>query len=338
MRDIAEKVGLSRATVSLVLRDSPLVAEETRERVRAAMRELGYVYNRAAASLRTRRSLTIAVVVPDITNPFFAELTVGSESRLDAAGYVMLLGNTSESLAKQERVLAAMREFPADGILLCPVEGSPPETLAGLRDAGIPLVQVARYLPGVDADYVGPGNVAGAALAAEHLIGLGHQRIAFVGGPEHVSARQERLAGYADALTRHGLPLDPSLVVPTPTSREGGFAAVEALLAQPQPPTAVQCFNDVVALGVMLGVQSRGLTPGRDVAVVGFDDIADAALARPSLTTVAANPARLGAEAAVLLLRRISEPNASPRQVVPSPRLVVRESSGSKESSNHGPT
>src|SRR6266516_676081 len=177
--EVARDAGVSRATASLVLRGSDLVADETRERVLASMRKLGYVYHRGAASLRTQHSQTVGLIVPDVTNPFFAEMTVGIEARLDQARHVVLLGNTAETLNKQERLLAMMQEYRADGVLLCPATGTSAEMIVRLRQWRLPFVLFVRYVEGVDADYVGADNIRGAELATEHLISLGHQRIAF---------------------------------------------------------------------------------------------------------------------------------------------------------------
>jgi len=326
--EVAHDAGVSRATASLVLRGSDLVADETRARVLASMRKLGYVYHRGAASLRTQRSQTVGLIVPDVTNPFFAEMTVGIEERLDAAQHVVLLGNTAETLSKQERLLAMMQEYRADGVLLAPATGTSGATIVRLRQWRLPFVLFTRYVEGVDADYVGADNVRGAELATEHLIALGHQRIAFVGGPDNSSARRDRLQGYRNALVRHGLPIDPTLQLTSPTTREGGHQCIRTLVDRAEPPTAVLCYNDIVAFGVMLGLQASGHTPGRDVAVVGFDDIAEAALWRPALTTVAISPRQIGEEAARLLLERIAAPNAAARQVILRPKLIVRESCG----------
>jgi LacI family transcriptional regulator len=328
--DVARDAGVSRATASLVLRGSEVVAGATRERVLASMSRLGYVYHRGAASLRTQRSHTVGLIVPDITNPFFAEMTVEIEARMDVARHVALLGNTAETLEKQERLLAMMREYPADGVLLCVANGTQAETIARLRTWRLPFVLFARYVAGADADYVGADNRAGAALATAHLIGLGHRRIAFVGGPAESSARRDRLQGYRDALERAGVSIDQSLQVTSPTTRTGGYKAMQALLERGKPPTAVLCYNDVVAFGVLLALQQRGRAPGRDVAVVGFDDLAEAALWRPALTTIAISPRRIGEAAAELLLERIARPNEPPRQVIVAPQLVVRESCGAR--------
>jgi LacI family transcriptional regulator len=326
--EVARDAGVSRATASLVLRGSDLVADETRERVLASMRKLGYVYHRGAASLRTQHSQTVGLIVPDVTNPFFAEMTVGIEARLDQARHVALLGNSAETLGKQERLLAMMQEYRADGVLLCPVADTSAAALDRLRQRRFPFVLFARSVDGVDADYVGADNIRGAELATEHLIALGHGRIAFVGGPANSSARRDRIQGYQSVLRRAGLPIDPALQCVSPTTREGGHQAIRTLLDQAAPPTAVLCYNDSVAFGVLLGAQASGRMPGRDIAVVGFDDIAEAALAQPALTTVAISPRQIGEEAARLLLERVAAPDAAARQVILRPKLVVRASCG----------
>ncbi|HEY3230882.1 MAG TPA: substrate-binding domain-containing protein, partial [Roseiflexaceae bacterium] len=253
---------------------------------------------------------------------------VGIEARLDQARHVALLGNSAETLGKQERLLAMMQEYRADGVLLCPVADTSAAALDRLRQRRFPFVLFARSVDGVDADYVGADNVRGAELATEHLIALGHERIAFVGGPANSSARRDRVQGYQSVLRRAGLPIDPALQCVSPTTREGGHQAIRTLLDQAAPPTAVLCYNDSVAFGVLLGAQASGRIPGRDIAVVGFDDIAEAALAQPALTTVAISPRQIGEEAARLLLERVAAPDAAARQVILRPKLVVRASCG----------
>lgn len=325
LMDVADCAGVSRATASLVVRGSPLVTDETRDKVLAAMDELGYVYNRAAASLRSRRSHAIGLVVTDITNPFFAQMTIGSETAFEEADYAVLLGNTSERLIKQDRLLDAMHGYAVDGILLAPAVGTTIGTIERLRSWHLPFVLVVRYLFDVDADYVGADNVAGAAMAAEHLVSNGHRRIAFVGGPAGSSARRDRAQGLRSVLQRHGIPADESLFITSPVTRDGGRQAILDLLSRTDPPTAALCYNDIVAFGVLLGLQATGRQPGRDFDVIGFDDIEEAALWQPALTTVAIDPQRIGTEAAQLLLERIESPDAPPRRVILPPRLVVRE-------------
>ena len=328
LTEVAARARVSRATASLVVRNSPLVASETRQRVRDAMEGLGYIYHRGAASLRSLRTHTIGLIITDLANPFFAELTLGVEFALQEAGHVVVLGTTADRLPAQDRLLATMHEHNVDGILLCPAVGthmSVAECLAAWR---LPFAFLARYVPGADADYAGMANVQGARQAVDHLVAHGHRRIAFIGGSEGSSARRDRLAGYAQALVAHDIPLDRTLIPACVPTRAGGHASAGALLARDNPPTAALCYNDVVAFGAMLGVLAAGLTPGRDFAVVGFDDIEEAALWHPALTTLSIAPRRIGEAAAQLLLARIAEPQRPPQAQILNPILVVRASCG----------
>ncbi|HVA88580.1 MAG TPA: LacI family DNA-binding transcriptional regulator [Chloroflexota bacterium] len=326
--EVAHHAGVSRATASLVLRESPLVAGPTRQRVLSSMRDLGYVYHRGAASLRTRRSHSVGLVITDISNPFYSELTAGIEATLDAANYVVMLANTAESLEKQDRLLATLHENNADGVLFCPSVGTPRATIDALSRWRLPVVLLVRYLAGLELDYVGADNALGAEMAVEHLIAHGHHRIAFIGGPATSSARYDRVQGFQAALQRRRLPMDQGLMPTSPPTRVGGYEAILALLARDEPPTAALCYNDMVAFGVSLGLQRNGYTPGRDFAVIGFDDVAEAALWHPALTTVATTPRQIGVAAAELLLSRMNHPQELTRQIILSPTLVIRSSCG----------
>ena len=324
--DIAADAGVSRATASLVIRNVPSVAESTRKRVLRSIKRLGYVYHSGAASLRTQRSNAVGLIVSDITNPFFAEASVAIEERLAAANYVTLLGNTSEDRAKEDRVLKTMREFPAQGILICPALERDASGGASALAGRLPIVAFARRAPGLD--YAGVDNAQGAQLAVEHLYQLGYHRIAFIGGILNSSAGQERVEGYQRALTRSGLQFDPLLIIPSAPTRRGGYDSVQRLLQIKDRPTAALCFNDVVALGVIEAIQLAGLKAGADFGVIGFNNIPDAGYSLPGLTTVDTSPRQLGEAAAELLLKRIEQPGSPIRTVILQPRLIVRQSCG----------
>ena len=329
LRDLARLAGVSTSTTSLVMRDSPLVAEATRRRILKMARDLGYVRNRSAANLRTRHSHTVGLVVCDITNPFYAEFTAGIEAACERGGWVTFLGNSAESLERQEMFLQRMHEQGVEGIIISPAEGTAPSTIRKLQEAGLPCVQALRYLRGFTHDFVGVDSRLGVALATEHLIALGHRRIAFIGGGGKTSATRDRTAGYVDAMRRHGLGPDPNLIVRTAISRDAGASALNVLLDSETPPTAAICYADIIALGMMWALHERGLRPGRDFAVVGHDNISEAAWSRPALTTVSVSPRQIGEEAVQLLLCRIAEPNKQPERVMLPPRLIVRDSCGS---------
>jgi len=248
---------------------------------------------------------------------------------LDRAGWVAFLANTAESPARQERFIARMREQRVDGILLAPAEGTSSRTIEQLRRHGVPVVEVLRRAGRQNTDHVSADFRLGMTLAAEHLIRLGHRRIAFVGGGRGVSPAQDRAEAFRETLTRNGLGLGP--VVDCLPTREDGAKAVERLFrGGPDEPTAILCHNDLCALGVMVGLVDRGLAPGRDVAVVGFDNISESAMHRPALTTVAIEPRRIGKEAADLLLQRVKEPGGAPETIMLPPKLVVRDSCGER--------
>jgi LacI family transcriptional regulator len=326
--DVAQHAGVSRATASLVVRGSTLVAEETRARVQSSMRELGYVYHRAAATLRSRRSHLIGLLVPDVANPFYAELVSGVEERLAEAECVAVLASTNDEIDKQGRLLVAMQENNADGVLLCPAQDTQPELLMPPGLQPLPLVLLVRRLPGTAADYAGADTASGAALAVEHLARHGHRCIAFLGGQASSSARAERLKGFRAALSHHDLPFDPALTPCCRPTRAAGLATMQALLRGESPPSAVLCFNDVVAFGALLALQRHGLQPGKDLALIGFDDVEEAALWYPPLTSVAVSPRRLGREAAQVLLDRIEHPDRPAVEVLLPTTLMVRATCG----------
>ncbi|RCV88677.1 LacI family DNA-binding transcriptional regulator [Billgrantia montanilacus] len=326
LQDIAAHAGVSRATVSLVLRASPLVAERTRAKVQRSIKSLGYVYNRGAAALRGSRTSTLGVVVYDIANPFFGAMVAGIDAALNRVGYVSFLANSEDSPKRQQRFLERMREHRVDGILLCPAEGTPPTLVETLNAWKLPCVQVLRHIGTPPFDYAGTDFRLGVNLAIDHLVAHGHERIAFIGGHTEHSATRERWQGYREAIDRHGLGYQ-RLLRSTVTRRDG-FEAIGLLLGESPAPTAVVCHNDLVAFGAMLGLQRQGLTPGVDCAVIGTDNVEEAALSAPALTSVATHPYAIGEEAARLALRRINHPDGAREQVVLSPQLKVRESCG----------
>lgn len=328
LRDLAKHADVSPATVSLVLRKSPLVAEATRERVLQSMRTLGYVYNRGAASLRTQRTHTVGVAINELANPYFAELTAAIERALNRIGYSVFLSNSAEDPVHQDHFIETMREYNADGVIICPAERTTPVSLQQLRQFRMPCVTISRHVPGADADFAGNDHRRGTFLATEHLISLGHSRIAMIGGNELSSTGIERREGFEAALRAHGVPFDPNLMLSCTANREGGAEAIKTLLARPNPPTAAACYNDVVAFGVMLGLRQLGREAGHDFAVTGCDDITEAALWSPGLTSIAIDTGAMGDAAVQLLLARIAEPGAPARSVVLEPKLVVRASSG----------
>lgn len=322
---VATEAGVSKSTVSLVLKSSPLIPEETAQRVRKAAEKLGYVYNRRAAELRLKSSNTIGVVINDLMNPFFAEVLVGLERKLVEAGYIVLMAHTNESLEMQEKVLVSMREQNAAGIVLCPVFGTPNTLPKTLKAWGIPLTVMVRTLGSGNYDFAGSDNERGMYLAAQHLLKTGHTRIGFLGGRPGVTL-DERVAGYRKALAEHGIDFDPALVLAANPNRQGGHDTMSALLALAPRPTAAIGYNDIVAFGALSALGEHGLRAGKDFALVGFDNVLDAAHSNPPLSTVDIRPDELGQQAASVLLARIAEPGRARQTYFAAPTLQLRQS------------
>jgi len=324
--DIARLAGVSKSTVSLVLKNSPMVKNETRTRVEAAMGEVGYVYNRAAANLRMARSNFVGMIISDLMNTFFSEMAAGIEEALYRAGYVPILANTNEDPMREARVLQSMREQGVAGIIISPTGLSASDALAEFRNSRIPVVTMARRVHGAHLAYVGQDNVNGANLATRYLLDLGHKTIAFLGGTSSAATQRERLQGYAQALAEEGIAYDSRLVFESMPSRSGGQEAALAMLASHVGATAALCFNDVVAFGVIHALADQGIETGRDFSVIGFDNVTESEFHRPPLTTITAHTRAMGEHGAQILLSMIEQPNLPIEVLIEPAQLIVRES------------
>lgn len=321
---------MSKSTVSLVLNASELVKPATRARVMEAMRALGYVYNRRAARLAGGGNSIIGMVINDLANPFYTELAIGIERACQSADVVAFIANTSESAVRQAQVIRSMREHGAAGLIVAPAQGTDAAQFDALT-GDLPVVFAMRQLRGARGSVVVPDNRHGARAATLHLLGLGHRRIAFLGGFADMVVRDERLSGYRDALRAAGVAFDPALVADSRPTTEGGRMAVAQLLALSDTPTACLAYNDVVAMGAVHALTERGCRVGQSFAVVGFDDIAEARQMSPPLTTVAVDAAGLGERAARLLLRLIGSDGAKDEIIIGATQLVVRQSCGARQ-------
>jgi LacI family transcriptional regulator len=323
---VAALAGVSATTVSHALNGRRPVSEATRRRVLDAIEELGYRPNVVARGLRAGRSLTIGLVIPDITNPFYPVLARGLQDVLGPAGYDEIVTNTNGERDLERHALDKMISRQVDGIAFA-VFHTHADDLRPVIDAGIPVVRLGgrQALPGVD--LVHSDDEGSAAEAARYLLRGGFRRIAFVCGPAAEGPAAERVAGYRAALAEAGVAVDPELVVYTEFSRAGGAEGVGRLLELPVPPDAVMCANDMMAIGAVDAARERGLRVPDDLAVMGFDDIEAASLVTPALTTMA-NPAReIGRACARLLLERISGTVAGPSTEVIIPARLVRRQS-----------
>lgn len=302
---IADALDVSTATVSLALRDSPLVADATRKRVKAFAEDIGYIYNRRAASLRTRRSGILGVIVHDIMNPFYAEILRSIESELDRSKQTFLLSNHYDNVEKQRDFIQTLLQMGADGIIMSPAIDTPLEDIAIMQKNNIPLVFIARSVTGIDIPVFRGDDSFGIGLATNHLISLGHRRIAMIGGSDKTSTGRDRYNGYKIAMEKAGLEVDPAWRIPGPRTKAAGFEVAPQLLALAERPTAAVCWNDLVAIGLMNGIARAGLVPGIDISVTGYDDLEEAAIATPALTTVWNGQREVGRNAARALLDRI---------------------------------
>ena len=323
---IAEHLGVSTATVSLALRDSPLVAETTRERIKKSAIEMGYIYNRRAASLRTSRSGIIGVLVHDIMNPFFAEIILAIEDELGQSRQTFLLCNHRDDIAIQSGFIDTLLQFGADGVIISPAIGTTSQDIERIETAGLPAVMIARWVQGSNAPVFRGDDKQGIRIATRHLLELGHRRIAFIGGRRETSTGRDRREGYLAAMHEYSIEPEAAWQMGSEATRKAGYDSVHALFESGVKPTAIVCFNDLVAIGVMSGLRSMGLSPGKDIAVTGYDDIAEAEIAAPALTTVWNGQQEAGRLAARAMIATLSGSEAPRGVVLIDPVLRIRES------------
>ena len=326
LEDVSKAAGVSRSTASLVVRGSSRIPESTAAKVREAMNELGYVYNRQAANLRQSRSMTIGLIVTEIINPYFAELAMAVDEITHDSGYTIFIGYSRDHADRQHEIISSMIERQVDGILLLPAPDTDPEKLAKqVNAAGVPVVLLARRFAGFD--YVGSENVKGATMLGGHLSALGCRSVAFLGGLA-ASSLAEREEGLRTSLEPNGCEVWSMDEFRSPITPEGGAAAVGRLFDQGKLPDAIIAYNDAVAQGVYDEMRRRGLEPGRDLAVASFDDTRIAASQVPPMTSVAGFPQEIGAKGTEMLMTRLSDGNADmPTQLtLIQPQLKIRSS------------
>jgi DNA-binding LacI/PurR family transcriptional regulator len=330
LEEVAREAGVSRATVSRVVNGSPKVSSDVRTSVESAIDRLGYVPNRAARSLVTRRSDSVALVITEPTtrlfnDPFFPRLMRGVSAELAARDLqlVLLMPETRSEAVRAEHYLASGH---VDGALLVSLHGDDP--LPGrLAESGIPVVVGGRPPRGSKVSFVDVDNRQGARTAVEHLIGVGRRTIATITGPRDMSVGQDRLAGYREALSEAALSLDPSLEATGDFTLEGGARAMEGLLSSRPDLDAVFAASDLMAAGALGVLAAAGRQVARDVALVGYDDSPIATSTRPALTSVRQPVEEMGREMARLLLDDISRASRIPRRVLLATELIERASS-----------
>ncbi|RQO58779.1 LacI family transcriptional regulator [Paucibacter sp. KBW04] len=332
IKDVASRAGVSFTTVSHVLNNTRPVSAEARRRVLEAVEEIGYLPSAVARSLRTSETKIVGVLVPNVQNPFFAELVCGVEESCRLAGYSVFLCNSDNDPKRQQQYMRTLLEKRVDGLLLS--SAGDDEALARIfKMARVPAVTVDRLVPGARADRVSVDNCQGAQNAVSHLLDLGHQRIACISGPAEFEVSRERLQGWRNALQARGLDADERLVISSDFSSQGGYAAACRLLqAQRDLPaaapkvTAIFASNDLMAIGALRAAAEFGLAVPQQLSVIGFDDIELGRYVFPALTTVGCSIKALGQQAGQMLIERIDQAEAELREVLMTPSLVLRES------------
>lgn len=329
LKELARLAGVHPSTVARVLNGDPQqrVSEEVRGRILTLAREYGYEPNHVARSLRTKRSFVVGTVIPDIANPFFAIMFRGIEDALAASGYSVIMANTDDDTAREQRNIAMLRGRQVDGLLMATARRKDP-TIEALTEARFPFVLVNRHTDPITGNAVVPDDYAGAAAAVEHLVALGHRRIAHIAGSDEMSTGHTRRRGYLETIQRHRLPEDPALVVRGSFRESGGYDAMKQLLALSRPPTAVFAVNDLAAVGAIRAIDEAGLRVPEDISIVGFNDLPVAIGVSRFLTTVHLPLHEMGKVAAQRLLVEISGAEVSPEPTIIPVDLMVRQSTG----------
>lgn len=324
IKDIARLARVSHPTVSRALQNSPLVNAKTAERIRRIAKESGYRASAIARGLVTRRTRTIGLVVTSIADPFTSEVVSGIEQAANDHGYSVFLADSNADPERERKIVQAFAEQRVDGILVTSSRVGA-LYLPLLSEMMVPIILVNDQHPGAFVHSVMISNQEGSRAVAEHLVGLGHRQIAFIGDQFGYQSDTERFAGYKEALDAAGIPLREDYVVRGNGKPEAGMRAMDRLLYLSDPPTAVCCYNDMTALGAMRSIRVHGLRVPQDISVAGFDDLFVASYTEPTLTTVRQPMRRMGHLAMENLIKLMSGQESAVRIKV-KPELVVRES------------
>jgi len=327
IRDVAQEAGVSPQTVSRAINDKGEIRPQTRERILHIAERLGYRPNSVARSLATRHTQNIGLVVPDVSNPFFAGVARGIQDAADVASYNVFLCNTDEDTERESRAIRSLEAQRVDGLILCSPRLSEQE-LHNLADRYQPLVLANRRIDHPRTGCVLVDDAEGAQEAVEYLLRLGHRSIGLLTGPELSHSGQERTKGYLRAMRTHNIDPSPLWRAPCAPQVEGGEAATTHLLRKTPTLTALLAYNDLVAIGALRACAELGLHVPGDLAIIGCDDDPLAALVSPALTTIHIPVYNMGQQAMELLLNMMDQASSLPTPVVLSPHLVIRDSSG----------
>lgn len=327
MIDVAKLAQVSPATVSRVLSNSPHVSEDTRRKVLDAVAELGYTPNRLASNFRKMRSKTVIVVLPGISNPFFAQILKAFNDVAHQRGYHVLLGDTGNDLNVERQFVELVREKFVEGCVLATAR-IPKAEIARLSE-GTPVVLACEYVEGLDIPTVAIDNVGAAEAATQYLISLGHRRIAHLTGPLGIVLSRDRLKGYRQALANSGIPIVEEYIQEGDFNVRSGYELTRKLLSMEHRPTAIFTANDEMAVGAVRAARQLGLEVPGQLSVVGFDDIPLSTLVEPPLTTICQPKYQIGAQSMNMLLDLIEGREEARKQVV-LPFQLIRRSSAAR--------
>lgn len=326
IRDVATKCGVSVATVSRVINNSELVTDETKKKVRAVIEELGFIPNTNARGLSTKSTKTIGVIVPNISNPFFGELIEGAEQAASEKGYHIIILNSGYNNEKAFKDIMVLKSRDVDGIIMSSA-GIDEKTLNHLHDNNIPFVLMGPVQYKYPLNYVSVDNLEGARIAVDHLIKLGHNRIAYVAGDYDNYLNQLRFEGYKKALSSKGIPVNMNLYFENHVVEDVNKVVN---MQEEERPTALFAFNDYIALAYMEAFERNGIKVPDDMAIVGFDNIKIASYYSIELTTIDNRQEEFGRKGIEILLDIINNDGTKMQQIITKPQLVVRKSCGSK--------
>jgi len=328
LQDIAIHAGVSKSTVSFVMQDSPLVAEATRKKVQESAQKLGYVYNRAAASLRSRQTGNLGFIVSSVSNPFFAELTDGVEQFLGTEAKSVFVGQHSENLVSQERLINSMLESRVDGIIIVPAYGTTLKEISRIFTLNIPTILLTRRIMNSKLHYIGSDTSGGAHKAVLHLLAHKQKNIFLIGGRVGSPAHEERVNGITKAMKETVIPGANFRVIGDGATRQAGFDAAKELISDGIDNLGILAYNDIVASGILAAFRESKYKVGRDLSVIGIDDIESSRFESPALTTIQINVSELGRMAAESLLKLVAGESKIKKEVYLNNKLIIRESCG----------
>lgn len=325
IRDVAELAGVHPSTVSRVINDDSRISEKTKNKVLSIIKKLGYTPNAIARGLKTKRTYTLGMLIPDITNPFFAEIARGVEDAANANGFNIILCNTDDKLKKERIYLEILKGKRVDGLILGTAHIKD-KSILELEKKKFPYILVSRNIEKLNKNCIIVDDVAGGIMVTEYLIKLGHRRIAHITGPLKTRSALNRLKGYKLTLKKYEIEYRDELVGEGDFRIKGGYQVMKRFLKLAEPPTAIFAANDLLALGAMQAVQKKKYHIPEDFCIIGFDDIRLASFVYPPLTTIRQPMLEMGALAVKMLLKIIEEGEFNQRKIVLKPKLIIRES------------